>query len=161
MNRRHFLIATTLAPGGLSAMPHRDTPTESVNGVKFVSPDVVAPPIGNYAHIALVPKDCELIILAGQVGNDALGHIPAEVEKQYENVLTNIASLLRSQGLTPAHVVKVNTYLVQPLDPEKIRGVRQRIFGDVVTPSTMVYVPRLATTNLLIEMEVWAAKRRS
>lgn len=127
--------------------------------IAFSSPDLVAAPIGAYSHIAIVPKDYELIVLAGQIGNLPDGTIPADAETQYENALNNIAKLLHSQKCTPADIVKINTYLVRPLDSEKIRGVRQRILGDVKPPSTMVYVPRLATLELLIEIEVWAARR--
>ena len=125
----------------------------------FSSPDVIAPPIGAYSHIAVVPKDYELVVLAGQIGNSVDGVLPADVETQYENALSNIAKLLHSQKCTPADIVKINTYLVRPLDGDKIRGVRQRILGDVKPPSTMVYVPRLATLEILIEIEVWAARR--
>jgi 2-iminobutanoate/2-iminopropanoate deaminase len=130
----------------------------TANHIQFSSPNVVAPPVGNYHHVAVVPGGYQIIALAGQVGNALDGSVPPEIEQQYENVLINIVKLLESQGCTPANIVKVNSYLVRPLDPEKIRGIRPRIFGDIKTPSTMVYVPRLASEEYLIEMEVWAAR---
>jgi 2-iminobutanoate/2-iminopropanoate deaminase len=151
MNRRHFLLASTLIPGGLAAMP-------TTNRIQFLSPSIVAAPIGNYNHVAVVPAGYDMIALAGQVGNALDGSVPPELEKQYENALTNIVRLLESQGCTPANIVKVNYYLVRPLDPEKIRGVRPRLLGDIKPPSTLIYVPRLASEEYLIEIEVWAAR---
>jgi 2-iminobutanoate/2-iminopropanoate deaminase len=152
VKRRTFLIAAALIPGGLKAMPESKK-------VTFSNPEGVAPPIGKYSHIAVVPKNFDLIVLAGQIGNEPNGNLPAEVERQYENALTNIVKLLQSQGCTPSDIVKINSYLVKPLDPEKVKGVRQRILGPIAPPSTMVYVSQLATPQLLIEIEVWAARR--
>src|SRR4051794_6934537 len=124
----------------------------------FVNPDTVAPPIGAYSHVAVVPAGAELIAFAGQVGNAPDGSLPDAPEQQFENALRNIARLLESQGATPAHLVKLNTYLVRPMDLVGVAATRQAIFGEARPASTLVYVPRLAAGKYLVEVEAWAMK---
>jgi enamine deaminase RidA (YjgF/YER057c/UK114 family) len=124
----------------------------------FVNPETVAPPIGAYSHVAIVPAGAELIAFAGQVGNAADGSVPDAPEQQYENALRNIVALLESQGATPAHLVKLNTYLVRPMELATVAATRKAILGDVRPASTLVYVPRLAADQYLVEVEAWAMK---
>lgn len=124
----------------------------------FANPDTVAPPIGAYSHVAIVPSGAELIAFAGQVGNAPDGSVPSSPEAQYENALRNIVALLESQGAGPQHLVKLNTYLVQAMDLAIVAGTRKAILGEVRPASTLVYVPRLAAEQYLVEVEAWAVR---
>ena len=132
-------------------MPDANLPTHT-------NPDTVAPPIGAYSHVAIVPPGAQLIALAGQVGNAPDGSLPDTPEEQFENALRNIVRLLESQGATPAHLVKLNSYLVRPMDLAGVAATRKAILGDVRPASTLVYVPRLAAEHYLVEIEAWAVK---
>ncbi|TGV06119.1 RidA family protein, partial [Mesorhizobium sp. M00.F.Ca.ET.186.01.1.1] len=46
------------------------------------NPETVAPPVGSYAHLTILPRDAELLVLSGQVGMDPSGNLPDEVEQQ-------------------------------------------------------------------------------
>jgi enamine deaminase RidA (YjgF/YER057c/UK114 family) len=122
----------------------------------FHNPDTVAPPIGAYSHVAIAPAGARLVAFAGQVGNAPDGSVPAEPERQYENALRNIARLLESVGAMPAHLVKLNTYLVRPMDLAAVAATRTAVLGNVRPASTLVYVPRLAAEQFLVEVEAWA-----
>ena len=124
----------------------------------FRNPATVAPPIGAYSHVAIVPAGSVLLAFAGQVGNAADGSVPAEPERQYENALRNIVALLESEGAGPEHLVKLNTFLVQPMDLPAVAAIRKSVLGDVRPASTLVYVPRLATPDYLVEVEAWAVR---
>ncbi|MDA5110394.1 hypothetical protein O3V59_18700 [Brevibacillus thermoruber] len=39
------------------------------------NPDNVAPPIGVYTHLSIIPRDADLLVLSGQVGTDLDGKI--------------------------------------------------------------------------------------
>ena len=124
----------------------------------FRNPDTVAPPIGAYSHVAIVPAGTALIAFAGQVGNAPDGSVPDAPEQQYENALRNIVRLLESEGATPAHLVKLNTYLVRAMDLSTVAATRKAVLGDVRPASTLVYVPRLAADQYLVEVEAWAIR---
>ena len=125
--------------------------------IVFTNPPTVAPPLGTYTHVASIPAGMRLLAIAGQVGNAPDGTIPPEPERQYENVLRNIVRILESQGASSAQLVKLNTYLVAPMDLPEVRRIRKEVLGDAAPPATMVYVPRLAAPEYLVEIEAWAA----
>ena len=124
----------------------------------FRNPDTVAPPLGAYSHVAIVAPGTELIALAGQVGNAPDGTVPDAPEAQYENALKNIVRLLESEGATPAQIVKLNSYLVRSMDLPTVAAIRKSVLGDVRPAATMVYVPRLAADQYLVEVEAWAVR---
>lgn len=119
----------------------------------FENPPSVAPPIGAYSHVARVPAGSELIVLAGQVGMMPDGTVPETVEEQYAQALRNVVALLASQGASPRDIVKVNSYVVKPMDLAQIRETRTKIIGDARPPSTLVYVTDLAAPQYLVEVE--------
>lgn len=128
--------------------------------VAIKNPAEVAPPVGAYSHMAVVPAGSELVVIAGQVGNAKDGSLPGEPEEQFRGALRNVAALLASEGLTPRDLVKLNLYLVRPLDPEKARAIRAEVLGDAKPPSTLVYVVRLARPEYLVEIDGMAVRAK-
>jgi enamine deaminase RidA (YjgF/YER057c/UK114 family) len=124
----------------------------------FVNPPVVAPPIANYSHVATVPAGSDLLMLAGQVGNAPDGTLATGAEAQYERALSNIAAILKSQGATPANLVKLTIYLVDPIDPAHAKAIREKAFGTAAPPSTLVYVVRLARPEIKVEIDAMAVR---
>ena len=128
------------------------------SNLRFNNPETVAPPIGAYSHVAVVPEGSTLIAFAGQVGNSPDGDVPPEAERQYENALRNILALLESEGAGPEHLVKLNTYLVQSMDLAAVASIRTSVFKGARPASTLVYVPQLAAPQYLVEVEAWAVR---
>ena len=126
--------------------------------IQITDPDGVAAPIGRYSHLAVIPAGTDLLYLAGQVGMMPDGSVPDDATAQYVQALRNILAILTSEGCDARHIVKLNTFLVEPLDLAKIGEVRLGLLGDAVPPSTLVYVPRLATSQFLVEIEAIAAR---
>ena len=126
--------------------------------IQITNPDGVAAPIGRYSHLAVIPAGTDLLYLAGQVGMMPDGSVPDDATAQYIQALRNILAILASEGCDARHIVKLNTFLVEPLDLAKIGEVRLSLLGDAVPPSTLVYVPRLATSQFLVEIEAIAER---
>lgn len=134
-------------------------PDES--GLRFNNPETVAPPLGAYSHVAVVPEGSTLIALAGQVGNAPDGSVPEAPEAQYENALRNLVRLLESEGCTPADIVKLNSYLVRRMALPTVAATRKAVLGDVRPAATMIYVAALAAPEYLVEVEAWAVRPAS
>lgn len=122
------------------------------------NPDGVAAPIGSYSHLAVVSAGTDLLYLAGQVGMTRDGNVPEDATEQYVQALKNVMAILASEGCGPRHIVKLNTYLVEPLDLARIGAIRGEILGEARPPSTLVYVPKLATPAFLVEIEAIAVR---
>ncbi|MBI2305224.1 MAG: RidA family protein [Chloroflexi bacterium] len=98
------------------------------------------------------------IYISGQVAWDKEGKVVgggdcrAQAEKAYENM----GEVLKAAGANFRDVVKLNVYFVNPDDMTKVRGVREKYFGDNVPANTTVVVQRLARPELLLEIEAVA-----
>ena len=125
--------------------------------VQFSSPDTVPPPYGAYSHAAVVSSSARLLFTAGQVGETLDGVVPPTVEEQYEVALRNIFNILADHGSSPAAIVKLSTYLVSPIAPDRMRSIRDAVFGDIKPAATLLFVPKLAGPQYLVEIEAVAA----
>ena len=116
--------------------------------IKFHNPKTVSL-AGKYSLGAEVPQGARLFFVSGQVG----------IEKQVEQVLKNVAQVLKSAGMGFGDVVKVNTYLTDSRFIVPFRAVRDRFFpAPPYTSSTLLIVAGLADPGMLVEIEVVAAK---
>lgn len=72
---------------------------------------------------------------------------------QTRRVLQNMKSVLEAVGASFADVLKVNVYLTDINDRQKINPVRQEFFGDAKPVSTLVQVVALAIPGMKVEIE--------
>jgi 2-iminobutanoate/2-iminopropanoate deaminase len=127
------------------------------------SPDGLAPPIGQYSHLAAVPSDHELVFISGQVGVREDGTLAgADAEAQTRQAFANIGALLGSLGAGPANLVKLVTMVSGREHLAGCRAAREEVFaswypgGDWPAHSLMV-VASLAAPELTVEIEGVAA----
>lgn len=125
--------------------------------VAFSSPETVLPPYGAYSHAAVVSASARLLFTSGQVGETPGGVIPPTIEEQYEVALKNIANILAANRTSPANIIKLTTYLVSSIAPDKMRSIRASVFGDIEPAATLLIVARLAGPEYLVEIEAVAA----
>ncbi|WP_173012811.1 RidA family protein [Niveispirillum sp. SYP-B3756] len=125
--------------------------------IKFSSPTTVLPPYGAYSHAAVVSAGSRLLFTSGQVGETPDAVIPETVEEQYRVALNNIVCILADNGVSPKNIVKITTYLVSPIAPDKMRKIREDAFGDIAPAATLIFVPKLAGPKYLVEIEAVAA----
>ena len=122
------------------------------------NPDSVHEPVGRYVHQIEVSGESRLLFISGQVGIDSNGDVPAQPEKQFEIALRNVLHNVHAAGFEPTDVVKLTTYVVADIDRAARRAALGEVFGDHVTTSTLIYVPRLAAPEYLVEVEAWASR---
>ena len=128
-------------------------------GVVKRNPSTVAPPIGAYSHIAVVPPGHRLLFVAGQVGNRPDGTVGKTVEEQAVQALENVRLVLAAEGAKPSDIVKLTVYAAaRPADMAIISAKRAELFAEGMPPAiTWVYVSGLARPEYLIEVEAIAA----
>lgn len=126
--------------------------------IKKANPENVAPPIASYHHVAVIPKDAELVVLSGQVGNDKNGTIPDDIETQFVNALENIKSILKSEGINVSNVFKINIWLTESINRDLYVEKWSEFHNQSPPATTLAYVAALARPEIKVEVEAWAAK---
>jgi ribosomal-protein-alanine N-acetyltransferase len=122
------------------------------------NPDNVAPPIGAYTHLSIIPRGSELLVLSGQVGTDLDGNIPADVAEQLRNALHNVTRILSSEGVPSEGIIKINIWLTESIDREQFQALWNEFHGGNPPATTLAYVSSLAQPHIKVEVEAWAAR---
>ena len=124
------------------------------------NPESVHAPVGRYVHQIQVDSPSTLLFIAGQVGMRADGSVPEDAVDQLAVALENVLANLEAAGLEPSDLVKVTTYVAAgaELDPARRRAEMERLLGDHVPTSTLVFVAGLASPQYKIEIDGWAAR---
>jgi len=148
-------VATT-AVGVIAKTVDLDGRLRSSGAPMLVNPSGVPTPEG-YSHIAIVPAGSELVILAGQIGEDAGGMLPSGIAEQYRNAAANVIKLLRSENIPLRNIVKMNTYIVAAADTKPLQAVHTAL-DDIAPTATLLYVSRLAHRDAMVEIEVFASR---
>ena len=118
----------------------------------------VASQIGTYSDAVEVPPNARWLSTAGTPGLAPDGSIAPDVTGQAEAAWAHIVALLERAGMTIADVVKVTQYLVRADDIPAYAKVRARVLGVARPASTLLVVPALVRPDVLLEVEVLAAK---
>jgi 2-iminobutanoate/2-iminopropanoate deaminase len=98
------------------------------------------------------------LYVSGMLPVDAGGQLVGAGDpiRQTEQVLDNVAAVLRAAGAGFEDVVRVGVFLRDIADRERINSVRRRYFGDARPASTLVEVGALAVPGALVEIEAVA-----
>lgn len=100
--------------------------------------------VGPYrqAQVVRLHGGNKLVYTSGQVALDPNSGslVGTDVAAQTEQVLSNLAAVLRGAGLTLEDVVKATVYLVDMADFEAMNGVYAKHFGDSLPARTTVAV---------------------
>ena len=122
------------------------------------NPEAIHPPVGRYVHQIEVSGEGRLLFISGQVGKDRDGSIPADPVAQFEIALRNVIANLEAAGFEVRDLVKIVTYVVGEMDPVRRREVLDRLLGDHVTTSTLLFISALASPAYKVEVDAWAAR---
>lgn len=123
-----------------------------------LNPESVPTPVGKYSHVTIIPKNSDLYTFSGQIGIDTDGNVPELLNKQVHHTFKNIEQILKSQDLTPDHVIKVNIWATEEIDWDFLYEKWEKLFGQTYPSMTIAYVKALGLAELKIEIEIWAAK---
>ena len=129
--------------------------------IKMLNPAGMAMPIAPYSNLARV-KAAEFLFIAGQVGMDKDGKVPADFAAQCDLVFANIGAALKSQGAGFGNIVSFASYLVHAEHIAKFAQYRAREFpklfpGGAFPPNTLLIIDRLVREELLLEVAAVAA----
>lgn len=120
-----------------------------------INPQGVSTP-QTYSHIVKAGK---MLFIAGQVGATADGKIAGVgMKEQTEQVLKNLQTVLKSQGLDFSHVAKINIFTtsIPEFRAPEVAEIRARYFGQNRPASTLVQISALASPEYKIEIEAIA-----
>jgi 2-iminobutanoate/2-iminopropanoate deaminase len=121
------------------------------------NPDGIHAPLGAYVHQIELAADERLLVLSGQVGMAPDGNVPDDPVTQVDVALTNLELNLRAAGMDVADLVKVTFYLVGEVDLDAWRQVVAAHLGDHRPAMTLLFIARLATPALRVEVDAWAS----
>ncbi len=133
-----------------------------------ITPKTLGPPLGMYSHGMVAPAG-ELVVVAGQVGMDAVGLAGPDVGAQTKRALTNVRAVLDAAGCTMRDVVRLQTFLTRAEDIPAFMKARSEVFPELFPdgaypPNTLLVISQLVRPEFLVEIEamaVRAPRRRS
>lgn len=127
--------------------------------MREITPASVAAPFGAYSQGVEVPAGWRLVATSGQLGIDANGTVPPDVEAQARLCFHAIDAILGVVGMGPADVVKVAGYLTDRRHFPAYMAVRDAwLAGSGRRPaSTLLVVGGFTRAEFLVEVEVLAA----
>ncbi len=126
--------------------------------LRSFNPATVAAPASTYSHGFEVPPNARLVFLSGQVAMRPDGTVPQGIEAQTEQVWKNIGNCLAEAGMGIGDIVKFTSFLTRTEDLAKYGEVRNRFLAAHRPTSTLLVIQSLARPELLVEVEVIAAK---
>ena len=121
------------------------------------NPETIHAPIGRYVHQVEVTEPTKVLFISGQVGMRPDGSVPDDATEQFVVALENVLANLAAAGLETRHLTKVTVYAVGSLDPAGRRAALDRLLGEHVACSTLIYVAALAAPQYKVELDAWAA----
>ncbi len=128
-------------------MPGTEIVTENVaNPTKFGSPTSLGIRVGNFIFISgMMPWDIDRKVVG--VG---------DIETQTEQALNNLAAVLDASGASLKDIVKINFYLTDIRDKQKVWEIRKRYFKEHRPASTLVAISHLVDPKALLEVDAIA-----
>lgn len=111
-----------------------------------------------YSQVVIVEGAGRQIFVAGQVARDADGQVvgKGDMAAQIAQVGENIKACLEAAGASLDDVVKTTTYVTDIEEYFRHADVRLRYFGKATPTSTTVEVSRLASPEMMVEIEAFA-----
>lgn len=120
---------------------------------KKIITDKAPKPVANYSQGIQFGN---MLYISGQGPLDVkTGTIPESIEKQTEQVLLNIKSILEEAKYSLNDVVKVNVYLSNLEDYENYNNVYKKFFKEIFPVRTTI---GCQLKNILVEIDVIACK---
>ena len=119
----------------------------------------VASHIGTYSDGVEVRSGSRLLYISGTPGIDRTnGALPKSFAEQAELAWRNIIAILGEADMEVTDIVKLTQHLIRREDLAAYRDIRTRYLGDCAPASMLTFLPELVWPDMLIELEVVAAK---
>ena len=119
----------------------------------------VAARIGSYSDAIEIPAGKRLLYISGTPGIDSdSGDLPDSFSAQADLAWQNIVTILHKADMAVEDIVKLTQHLIRRDDLAAYREIRTRHLGDCKPASMLTFLPAMVWPNMLIELEVVAAK---
>ena len=127
------------------------------------TPAEMMPIVGPLSWGLEVANPKRWLMVSGQVGADAQGHVPEGLLEQTALVWQNIGSVLKSAHMQPRHIIRTGIYLSSQVaftEEERAAFNKLRIgfLGDNRPASTLLFVHRLMDPRWLVEIDAFAVE---
>jgi len=118
----------------------------------------LADPSGHYSQAVAIEAKGRLVFVSGMTARQPDGKIAGigDVEEQTRQVCENIKSALEAAGGSMDDVCRVDVYLRNIGDRERVNKVRRQYFRGAPPASTLVEVAKLASPEFLVEISAIA-----
>jgi len=115
-------------------------------------------PGGHFSQAVAIPSKGVMVFVSSMTARRADGKIAGigDVEEQTRQVCENIKSALEAAGGSMDDVCRVDVYLRNIGDRERVNKVRREFFRSPPPASTLVEVSKLASPEFLVEISAIA-----
>ena len=119
----------------------------------------IAAQIGTYSDAIRVGPGQQWLFTSGTPGLAGEKPLSNDIRGQSEKAWENILAALGKAGMDMGDVVKVTSYLTRQEDIRPYAEVRKRYLGSARPASMLLVVPALVWPEILVEIEIIAAKK--
>jgi enamine deaminase RidA (YjgF/YER057c/UK114 family) len=119
----------------------------------------VASQIGSYSDAIEAKPNLRWLMTSGTPGLTVNGDgLPKDITGQAERAWQHIIGILGKAGMTVTDIVKVTQYLTRADDIAAYAKVRTRYLGQARPAAMLLVIPQLVWPEILVEVEIIAAK---
>ena len=119
----------------------------------------IARHIGTYSDAVEIVGAKRILYVSGTPGIEQdSGHLPDSFGEQADLAWQNIVRILQQANMGVEDIVKLTQHLIRREDMNAYRDIRSRYLGECAPASMLTLLPGLVWPNMLIELEVVAAK---
>jgi enamine deaminase RidA (YjgF/YER057c/UK114 family) len=119
----------------------------------------IARHVGSYSDAVEIIDAKRILYVSGTPGIDGdSGELPESFSEQADLAWKNIIRILGEADMGVEDIVKLTQHLVRREDLQSYREIRSRHLGECAPASMLTILPGLVWPNMLIELEVIAAK---
>jgi 2-iminobutanoate/2-iminopropanoate deaminase len=115
-------------------------------------------PAGHFSQAVMIPTKGVMVFISGMTARRPDGKLAGigDVEAQTRQVCENLRSAMEAAGGTLDDVCRVDVYLRNIGDSERVNKVRREFFRPPAPASTLVEVSKLASPQFLVMMNAIA-----
>ncbi len=118
---------------------------------RYVEGRDIPKPMGPYSPAVMFDR---LVFVSGQGARDPLTGVQApDVERQTEQCLRNVASILEAAGSSLQHVLRCSVFLIDIGEFQKMNAVYGRLFGEHRPARTTIQAAALPSEGLRVEID--------
>ncbi len=119
----------------------------------------IASHVGTYSDAVEISGASRILYLSGTPGIDIEnGDLPEGFEQQADLAWRNIIAILTEADMDVGDIVKVTQHLIRREDLPIYRDIRAKYLAGCKPASMLTLLPGLVWPNMLIELEIVAAK---